>query len=380
YFAYDSKKSGGITMSHLRFGDAPIRSTYLIDEADYIACHNQSYVYQYDLLKGLKKGGVFVLNTIWNEAELNEHLPAAMKNYIAKNDIQFYTVNGTKLGQEIGLGNRINMIMQSAFFKLAQIIPEADAVEYLKDSIKKAYGKKGEKIVNMNYKAVEAGMNSLVKVNVPAEWADAKEESKTEVNEPDFVKNIVRPMNAQEGDNLPVSTFNGVEDGTFPCGLAAYEKRGVAVNVPEWIVDNCIQCNQCAYICPHACIRPVLVNEEEMKNAPEKFETKKAIGKGFEGLQYRMQVSPMDCTGCGNCADICPAKEKALVMKPLDTQEAEVENWAFAVDTKKVSVKGDIMAPTTVKGSQFRQPLMEFSGACAGCGETPYIKLVTQLF
>ena len=380
YFAYDSKKSGGITMSHLRFGDAPIRSTYLIDEADYIACHNQAYVYQYDLLKGLKKGGVFVLNTIWNENELNEHLPAAMKNYIAKNDIQFYTVNGTKLGQEIGLGNRINMIMQSAFFKLAQIIPEADAVEYLKDSIKKAYGKKGEKIVNMNYQAVEAGMNSLVKVNVPAEWADAKEEIKKEVNEPDFVKDIVRPMNAQEGDNLPVSTFNGIEDGTFPAGLAAYEKRGVAVNVPEWIVDNCIQCNQCAYICPHACIRPVLVNEEEMKNAPEKFDTKKAIGKGFEGLQYRMQVSPMDCTGCGNCADICPAKEKALVMKPLDTQEVEVENWAFAVDTKKVAPKGDIMAPTTVKGSQFRQPLIEFSGACAGCGETPYIKLVTQLF
>ncbi|EQK43901.1 ferredoxin (flavodoxin) oxidoreductase [[Clostridium] bifermentans ATCC 638] len=380
YFAYDSKKSGGITMSHLRFGDDPIRSTYLIDEADYIACHNQSYVYQYDLLKGLKKGGIFVLNTIWNEDELNEHLPAAMKNYMAKNDIQFYTVNGTKLGQEIGLGNRINMIMQSAFFKLAQIIPEADAVEYLKDSIKKAYGKKGEKIVNMNYKAVDAGMNALVKVNIPANWADAKDAVKEEVNEPAFVKDIVRPMNAQEGDNLPVSTFNGIEDGTFPAGLAAYEKRGVAVNVPEWIVDNCIQCNQCAYICPHACIRPVLVNEEEMKNAPEKFDTKKAIGKGFEGLQYRMQVSPMDCTGCGNCADVCPAKEKALVMKPLDTQEVEVENWAFAVDTKKVAPKGDIMAPTTVKGSQFRQPLMEFSGACAGCGETPYLKLVTQLF
>ncbi|KKY00996.1 pyruvate-flavodoxin oxidoreductase [Paraclostridium benzoelyticum] len=380
YFAYDSKKSGGITMSHLRFGDAPIRSTYLIDEADYIACHNQSYVYQYDLLKGLKKGGIFVLNTIWNEDELNEHLPAAMKNYMAKNDIQFYTVNGTKLGQEIGLGNRINMIMQSAFFKLAQIIPEADAIEYLKDSIKKAYGKKGEKIVNMNYKAVDAGMNALVKVTIPANWADAKDDVKEEVNEPAFVKDIVRPMNAQEGDNLPVSTFNGIEDGTFPAGLAAYEKRGVAVNVPEWIVDNCIQCNQCAYICPHACIRPVLVNEEEMKNAPEKFDTKKAIGKGFEGLQYRMQVSPMDCTGCGNCADVCPAKEKALVMKPLDTQDVEVENWAFAVDTKKVAPKGDIMAPTTVKGSQFRQPLMEFSGACAGCGETPYLKLVTQLF
>ncbi|MEG2983234.1 MAG: pyruvate:ferredoxin (flavodoxin) oxidoreductase [Peptostreptococcaceae bacterium] len=380
YFAYDSKKSGGITMSHLRFGEEPIRSTYLIDEADYIACHNQSYVYQYDLLKGLKKGGIFVLNTIWNEDELNEHLPAAMKNYMAKNDIQFYTVNGTKLGQEIGLGNRINMIMQSAFFKLAQIIPEAEAVEYLKDSIKKAYGKKGEKIVNMNYKAVDAGMNALVKVNIPANWADAKDSVKEEVNEPDFVKDIARPMNAQEGDDLPVSAFNGVEDGTFPVGLAAYEKRGVAVNVPEWIVDNCIQCNQCAYICPHACIRPVLVNEEEMKNAPEKFDTKKAIGKGFEGLQYRMQVSAMDCTGCGNCADICPAKEKALVMKPLDTQEVEIENWAFAVDTNKVAPKGDLVAPTTVKGSQFRQPLIEFSGACAGCGETPYIKLVTQLF
>ncbi|GAA0707536.1 pyruvate:ferredoxin (flavodoxin) oxidoreductase [Paraclostridium ghonii] len=380
YFAYDSKKSGGITMSHLRFGDAPIRSTYLIDEADYIACHNQSYVYQYDLLKGLKKGGIFVLNTIWNEEELNENLPAAMKNYMAKNDIQFYTVNATKLGQEIGLGNRINMIMQSAFFKLTQIIPESDAVDYLKGSIKKAYGKKGEKIVNMNYQAVDGGMNALVKVNIPSNWADAKDDAKDELNEPAFVKDILRPMNAQEGDNLPVSTFNGIEDGTFPAGLAAYEKRGIAVNVPEWIVDNCIQCNQCAYICPHACIRPVLVNEEEMKNAPEKFNTKKAIGKGFEGLQYRIQVSPMDCTGCGNCADVCPAKEKALVMEPLDTQDIEVENWAFAVDTKKVAPKGDIMAPTTVKGSQFRQPLMEFSGACAGCGETPYIKLVTQLF
>ncbi|WP_250672759.1 pyruvate:ferredoxin (flavodoxin) oxidoreductase [Paraclostridium ghonii] len=380
YFAYDSKKSGGITMSHLRFGDAPIRSTYLIDEADYIACHNQSYVYQYDLLKGLKKGGIFVLNTIWNEDELNENLPAAMKNYMAKNDIQFYTVNATKLGQEIGLGNRINMIMQSAFFKLTQIIPESDAVDYLKGSIKKAYGKKGEKIVNMNYQAVDGGMNALVKVNIPSNWADAKDDAKDESNEPAFVKDILRPMNAQEGDNLPVSTFNGIEDGTFPAGLAAYEKRGIAVNVPEWIVDNCIQCNQCAYICPHACIRPVLVNEEEMKNAPEKFNTKKAIGKGFEGLQYRIQVSPMDCTGCGNCADVCPAKEKALVMEPLDTQDVEVENWAFAVDTKKVAPKGDIMAPTTVKGSQFRQPLMEFSGACAGCGETPYIKLVTQLF
>ena len=381
YFAYDSKKSGGITMSHLRFGDAPIRSTYLIDEADYIACHNQSYVNQYDLLKGLKEGGVFVLNTIWSQEELEQHLPAKMKKFIANNNINFYTVNATKIAQEIGLGNRINMIMQSAFFKLAAIIPETEAVEYLKDSIKKAYGKKGEKVVNMNFEAVEAGLNALVKIDVPANWSNAEElEMAVDSDEPEFIKNILRPMNAQEGNNLPVSAFEGLEDGTFPAGTAAYEKRGVAVNVPEWITDNCIQCNQCAYVCPHACIRPVLVNEEEAANAPESFNTKKAIGKGFEGLQYRMQVSPMDCTGCGNCADICPAKQKALVMKPLDTQEVEVENWAFAVDTTKVAPKGDIMAPTTVKGSQFRQPLIEFSGACAGCGETPYIKLVTQLF
>ena len=381
YFAYDSKKSGGITMSHLRFGDAPIRSTYLIDEADYIACHNQSYVNQYDLLKGLKEGGVFVLNTIWSQEELEQHLPAKMKKFIADNNINFYTVNATKIAQEIGLGNRINMIMQSAFFKLAAIIPETEAVEYLKDSIKKAYGKKGEKVVNMNFEAVEAGLNALVKIDVPANWSNAEElEMAVDSDEPEFIKNILRPMNAQEGNNLSVSAFEGLEDGTFPAGTAAYEKRGVAVNVPEWITDNCIQCNQCAYVCPHACIRPVLVNEEEAANAPESFNTKKAIGKGFEGLQYRMQVSPMDCTGCGNCADICPAKQKALVMKPLDTQEVEVENWAFAVDTTKVAPKGDIMAPTTVKGSQFRQPLIEFSGACAGCGETPYIKLVTQLF
>ena len=381
YFAYDSKKSGGITMSHLRFGDAPIRSTYLIDEADYIACHNQSYVNQYDLLKGLKEGGVFVLNTIWSQEELEQHLPAKMKKFIADNNINFYTVNATKIAQEIGLGNRINMIMQSAFFKLAAIIPETEAVEYLKDSIKKAYGKKGEKVVNMNFEAVEAGLNALVKIDVPANWSNAEElEMAVDSDEPEFIKNILRPMNAQEGNNLPVSAFEGLEDGTFPAGTAAYEKRGVAVNVPEWITDNCIQCNQCAYVCPHACIRPVLVNEEEAANAPESFNTKKAIGKGFEGLQYRMQVSPIDCTGCGNCADICPAKQKALVMKPLDTQEVEVENWAFAVDTTKVAPKGDIMAPTTVKGSQFRQPLIEFSGACAGCGETPYIKLVTQLF
>ena len=378
YFAYDSKKSGGITMSHLRFGKTPIKSTYLIDEADYIACHNQSYVTEYDLLKGLKKGGVFVLNCIWSKEELENHLPARIKNYIAENDIEFYTVNATKIAQEIGLGNRINMIMQSAFFKLAKIIPEQDAINHLKDSIKKAYGKKGEKIVNMNYEAVEKGMSSIVKIDTPQDWKTAKD-SVEDRNEPEFITNILRPMNAQEGDNLPVSAFNGIEDGTFPNGTAAYEKRGVGINVPEWILENCIQCNQCAYVCPHATIRPFLLNEEESNKAPNSFGTKKAIGKGFEGLQYRMQVDTMDCTGCGNCADICPAKEKALVMKPLESQtESEIPNWDFAVS--QVSDKGDIMSPNSVKGSQFRQPLIEFSGACAGCGETPYIKLVTQLF
>ena len=381
YFDYDSKKSGGITMSHLRFGDTPIRSTYLLDESDYIACHNQSYVHKYDLLKGLRKGGTFVLNTIWDQEGLEKNLPAEMKQYIAENDIEFYTINAVKIGQEIGLGNRINMICQAAFFKLADIIPVEDAVKYLKDSIQKTYGKKGEKIVNMNCQAVDAGINSLVKVDVPASWANATEPSKeSDTEEPAFIKDILRPMNAQKGNDLPVSAFLGYEDGTFPNGTAAYEKRGIAVNVPEWITENCIQCNRCSFICPHACIRPVLVNEEELQNAPEAFKTKKAIGKGFDGLQYRIQVSPMDCTGCGNCADVCPAKEKALVMKPFDTQEVEVENWAYAVDPAKVAPKGDIMNVKTVKGSQFRQPLMEFSGACAGCGETAYIKLVTQLF
>ncbi|MFR1850917.1 MULTISPECIES: pyruvate:ferredoxin (flavodoxin) oxidoreductase [Clostridia] len=380
YFDYDSKKSGGITMSHLRFGDTPIKSTYLLDEADYIACHNQSYVYKYDLLKGLRKGGTFVLNTIWDAEGLDEHLPAEMKQYIAKNDIQFYTLNAVKIGQEIGLGNRINMICQAAFFKLADIIPVEDAVKYLKESIVKAYGKKGEAIVNMNYKAVDAGIDSLVKVDVPASWADAVEGEKPEVDEPAFIKDILRPMVAQKGNDLPVSSFLGYEDGTFPCGTAAYEKRGIAVNVPEWKPENCIQCNRCSFVCPHACIRPVLVTEEELAQAPESFVAVDAKGKELKGLKYRMQVSTMDCTGCGNCADVCPAKQKALVMEPLETQEQEVDNWAYAVDTKKVAPKVDLMNPNSVKGSQFKQPLIEFSGACAGCGETPYIKLVTQLF
>ena len=294
YFDYDSKKSGGITMSHLRFGDEPIRSTYLLDESDYIACHNQSYVYKYDLLQGLRKGGTFVLNTIWDQEGLEKHLPAEMKKYIAENEIEFYTINAVKIGQEIGLGNRINMICQAAFFKLADIIPVEDAVKYLKDSIQKAYGKKGEKIVNMNYQAVDAGINSLVKVEVPSSWANAVDERNgiVDVEEPAFIKDILRPMSAQKGNDLPVSAFLGYEDGTFPNGTAAYEKRGVAVNVPEWITENCIQCNRCSFICPHACIRPVLVNEEELNNAPEAFKTKKATGKGLSLIHISEPTRP----------------------------------------------------------------------------------------
>ncbi|MBU3805175.1 MAG: pyruvate:ferredoxin (flavodoxin) oxidoreductase [Candidatus Cellulosilyticum pullistercoris] len=379
YFAYDSKKSGGVTISHLRFGKNPIRSPYLIDEADYIACHNQSYVHQYDVLKGLKKGGVFVLNCIWNEEELEEHLPATMKQYIAENDIKFYTVNATKIASEIGLGNRINMIMQAAFFKLAAIIPEEEAVTYLKEAVVKAYGKKGEKVVNMNHAAIDNGFSAAVKINIPESWKTVEQEAAVAVDEPAFITNILRPMNAQEGDKLPVSAFNGIEDGTFPSGTAAYEKRGIAISVPEWDVDNCIQCNQCAFICPHATIRPVLLTEEEQAKAPEGFKTKKAIGKGLESYTYRMQVSPLDCTGCGNCVDVCPAKTKALVMKPLASQtEVEEANWNFAV--KEVSSKDDLDLTMNVKNSQFKTPLIEFSGACAGCGEPAYIKVVTQLF
>lgn len=380
YFAYDSKKSGGVTMSHLRFGDTPIRSTYLIDEADYIACSQQAYVHEYDLLKGLKKGGDFVLNTLWSKEEVDAKLPAAMKRYIAENQIHFYTIDAVGIAAEIGLGKRVNMIMQAAFFKLAGIIPEQEAVTYLKASIEKAYGKKGQDIVEMNYKAVERGMSSLVKIDVPEAWLTVEDEEREVSQKPTFITDIVEPMNHLEGDKLPVSAFNGMEDGTFPPGTAAYEKRGVGINVPEWHVDTCIQCNQCSFVCPHACIRPILVTEEELKAAPADFKAKKAIGKGFEGLMFRMQVSPMDCTGCGNCVDICPTKVKSLEMKPLATQAVqESANWDYAV-SEKVAYKGGLVKGTTVKDSQFKTPLLEFSGACAGCGETPYMKLLTQLF
>jgi pyruvate-ferredoxin/flavodoxin oxidoreductase len=378
YFAYDSKKSGGVTISHLRFGKNPIQSTYLINEADFIACHNQAYVHQYDVLKGLKDGGTFVLNCKWTPEELEEKLPASMKKYLADHHIAFYIINATDIAQEIGLRNRINMIMQAAFFKLAEVIPLDDAVKYLKEAIVKTYGRKGEKVVKMNQEAVDKGISALTKITIPASWRSVAEEAAVATEAPEFIQKVLIPMNKQEGDSLPVSTFVGAEDGTFPHGTAAYEKRGIAVNVPEWQMDACIQCNQCSFICPHAAIRPILVNEAEAENAPESFKTKKAIGKGLENLAYRMQVSPLDCTGCGNCVDICPAKGKALVMKPLETQtESEVNNWNYAMT---VSIKDHLMPTNTVKGSQFAQPLLQFSGACAGCGETPYAKLITQLF
>lgn len=362
----------------MRFGHKPIKSTYLIDEADFISCSKQSYVHQYNVLEGLKDGGTFLLNCTWTEDELDKHLPASVKRYLAEHNINFYIINATKIAEEIGLGGRINMIMQSAFFKLSNVIPIEDAVKYLKDSILASYGKKGDEIVKMNYEAVDKGINALVKVDVPESWKQAADEEVEEKEVPDFIKNVVFTMNRQEGDKLPVSTFVGREDGSWPNGTSAYEKRGIAVHVPEWQVDKCIQCNQCALVCPHAVIRPFLLNEEEKKNAPETFVTKKAIGKGLQGLEFRIQISPLDCTGCGACANTCPAKEKALIMKPFEEQyEVQSKNWDYAIE--KVEPKEDL-ADTTVKGSQFKQPLLEFSGACAGCGETPYARLVTQLF
>ncbi|MGB9781054.1 pyruvate:ferredoxin (flavodoxin) oxidoreductase [Caldanaerobacter sp.] len=377
YFQYDSRKSGGVTISHLRFGKKPIRSTYLVNTADFIACHKQSYVYSYDILKGLKDGGTFLLNCNWKPEELEEKLPASIKRYLAKHNINFYIINAVDIAKEIGLGGRINMIMQSAFFKLTNIIPIEEAVKHLKEAIVEEYGHKGEKIVQMNFEAVERGINSLVKVEVPPHWAEAQDEPKEEKPVPEFIKNVVEVMNRLEGDSLPVSAFSGREDGSFPPGTTAYEKRGIAVDVPEWLPENCIQCNQCAFVCPHAVIRPFLLTEEELKKAPEGFKAKKAIGKGFEGLYYTIQISVLDCTGCGVCVNECPAKEKALVMKPLETQMHETKNWDYAIS---LPPKPNPMSKETVKGSQFEQPLLEFSGACAGCGETPYVKLITQLF
>jgi len=380
YFAYDSKKSGGFTASHLRFGDSQIRSTYLITTPDFVACHVQAYVHLYDVLKGLKKGGSFLLNTIWEEEEVKLRLPDSMKKYLAENEINFYIINGTKLAVDLGLGNRSNTIMQSAFFRITNVIPYELAQEHMKKAIVKSYGMKGETIVNMNFAAVDAGGNNVQKIEVPAEWAKIKVGADDESsNRPAFIKNIVDVINAQKGDSLPVSTFNGIEDGTFIPGTTAFEKRGIAVDVPEWIPENCIQCNQCSYVCPHAAIRPFLIDEKELAALPAGTATIKTNGKQFAGIQFRIQVAPLDCTGCSNCADVCPSKTKALVMKPLESQHAEIERWNHI--STKVTYKDKLVEKDkTIKNSQFAQPLFEFSGACAGCGETPYIKLITQLF
>ena len=376
YFSYDSKKSGGVTVSHLRFGHTPIMAPYLINTADFVAVHNQSYVNKYDVLAGLKKGGTFLLNCNWNAEELEAQLPSQMKRYIAANDIKFYIIDAVKIAQSIGLGGRINMIMQSAFFKLADIIPLEDAVKYLKEAVEHSYGKKGQNIVDMNNAAIDQGINAIVAVNVPEAWANAADTAGEAATGNAFIDNLLVPMNRLEGDKLPVSAFKDYADGTFPSGTAAYEKRGIAIDVPEWQIDTCIQCNQCAFVCPHAVIRPVLMTDEEAAKAPETLQSKPAIGA--KGLNFAITISPLDCTGCGNCAQVCPApKGKALVMKPLESQLNKTEAWEYS--QKEVAPKANPMNKKTMKGIQFEKPLLEFSGACAGCGETPYAKLVTQL-
>lgn len=378
YFAYDSKKSGGVTVSHLRFGDIPIRSPYLVITPDFVACHVPAYLDKYDMLKGLKDGGTFLLNSIWDAEETCRRLPDAMKKYLAEHKINFYIIDATKIAEEIGLGNRTNSIMQSAFFKVSNVIPYDNAVKDMKKAIQKTYGRKGEHIVNMNYAAIDRG-GELTKVEVPAEWARLEVKPATENHKSDFMRRIFDPVSAMNGDDIPVSAFVGREDGTFPHGMTQYEKRGIAVNVPEWISANCIQCNQCAYVCPHAAIRPFLLDEKEKANAPAGMTTLKAVGKELAGLEFKIQVSALDCTGCGNCVDVCPAKTKALELRDLGSQLHEMTNWDYLINN--VSYKTDTIDRfKTFKNSQFAQPLFEFSGACAGCGETPYIKLLTQLY
>ncbi len=387
YFDYDSKKSGGVTMSHLRFGKSPIKSTYLIKQANFVACHNPSYVNKYNMVQELVDGGTFLLNCPWDMEGLEKHLPGQVKAYIADHNIKFYTIDGIKIGKEIGLGGRINTVLQSAFFKLASIIPEEEAIDLMKKAAKATYGRKGDKIVQMNYDAIDAGAKQVVEVEVPESWKSCEDEGlfspevkggKEDVV--DFVKNIQTKVNAQEGNSLPVSAFNDYVDGSTPSGSSAYEKRGIAVDIPVWQEENCIQCNRCAYVCPHAVIRPVALTEEELAKAPEG--TKAIDMIGMPGMKFTMTVSALDCTGCGSCVNVCPGKkgEKALVMKSLEENVASQEVFDFG---REIEVKPEVVAkfkPETVKGSQFKQPLLEFSGACAGCGETPYAKLITQLF
>ncbi len=379
YFAYDSKKSGGVTTSHLRFGDSPIRSPYLVNSPDFVACHVPAYLEKYDMLKGIKKGGVFLFNSIWSAEETKERLPDHMKKILAQKEIKFFIINATKIAEDLGLGTRTNTIMQSAFFKVSGVIPYELAAKEMKKAIIKTYGNKGEDVVNMNIAAIDKGAD-VEQVDIPAGWSQLEVKKEADSRDiPDFVKQVAEPINSMKGDDLPVSAFLGREDGTFQAGTTRYEKRGIAVNVPEWVPENCIQCNQCAYVCPHAAIRPFLLNEEEMKGLPDGAPTVSANGRPLAGLRFKIQVSVLDCTGCGNCADVCPSKQKALVMKPLGSQEKEIANWdyLFANVTYKDQLVG---RDTSLKNSQFAQPLFEFSGACAGCGETPYLKLVTQLY
>ncbi|HIU33771.1 MAG TPA: pyruvate:ferredoxin (flavodoxin) oxidoreductase [Candidatus Pullichristensenella excrementigallinarum] len=376
YFSYDSKKSGGITVSHLRFGKTPIMSTYLIDSADFIACHNPAYVTKYDMVSALKDGGVFLLNSPWTAEEMEKQLPASMKQALAKKHAKFYNVDAIKLAREVGMGGRINTIMQAAFFKLAEIIPYEQADEYMKAYAKKTYGKKGDEVVKKNWDAIDIAISGLTEIPVPAEWATATEGAvPVKVEATEYFDEVIHPILAQEGDKLPVSKLDPA--GRVPTGTTKYEKRGIAVMVPEWQLDKCIQCCQCSMVCPHACIRPYLVSEADGTAVPAGFATKPALGPKFKGYQFRMQVSPLDCTGCENCAQVCPAKEKALVMKPLATQTEQEKNWEFAQTLPEFQGELNLKA---VKDSQFKKPLFEFSGACAGCGETPYVKLITQLF
>ena len=378
YFDYDSKKSGGVTMSHLRFGKTPIKSTYLLDEADYIACHKPAYIYQYDILEGLKKGGTFLLNCVWTPEELEEKLPGHVKRYLAENEIHFYTINAVDVAVKVGLGpNRINMVTQSAFFKLAEVIPFDKAVTLIKEAIKKTYGKKGDEIVNMNCAAVDGAIDALVKIDIPAAWKDAKDEETGAGNRPAFVADIVDPVNAQRGNKLPVSVFNGREDGTFETGTSRFEKRGVAVMVPEWNNETCIGCNKCAFVCPHATIRPFALSEEEKAAAPAniKIATKEKMVTN-KGYAYTMTVSPLDCMGCGVCVGVCPTASIKMVPQESQLKEQDVFDYCVA----KVTEKKDVATSANVISSQFRKPLLEFSGSCAGCAETSYARLITQLF
>ena len=385
YFQYDSKKTGGITISHLRFGDKPIKSPYYINKADFVACHNPSYVTKgYKMVRDVKPGGVFLINCQWSAEELNHHMPAEAKRYIAKNNIQLYTINAIDKAIEIGLGKRTNTILQSAFFALAGVLPKEDAISYMKDAATRSFSKKGEAIVKMNHDAIDAGFDYYVKVDIPADWANAADE-KADVALPGnnevlktMVKNIMEPVAKMDGDSLPVSAFVNHADGTFEQGAAAYEKRGVAVMVPQWLPENCIQCNRCAYVCPHATIRPFALSEEEAANAPASTKMVQMTGKGMENLKFTMSVSPLDCMGCGVCVGVCPAKEKALVMVPRESQEGQQAAFDYAV--ANVTVKDNMPAVETVKGSQFQKPLLEFSGSCAGCAETSYARLITQMF